>query len=115
MAMGAAQETSAAMESAEEEAPGEADTDAISEFNTLTTDDAAGEITPTARVEILELTEDGFIARILETNYPFTEAETMTAVFTEGFRYELTVGAEYTVYIHTIYQESGIFLVCGIE
>lgn len=119
MAMGAGQETYAAMESSKEEAPrdagsGEADTDSVSEFSSLTSDDAAGEIAPFARVEVLELTEDGFVARILEMSYPFTEEVTVTAVLAEGLTAELTVGGEYTVYIESFDQETGILLVCGI-
>lgn len=117
MAMGTGQETAAAPESAEEEAPREAgmtETTAA-DGSSYSLDEFAGETAPTARVEILEVTENGFVARILEMSYPFTGEETVTLALTEDLTLDLSVGSEYTVRIESFDQESGILLVCGIE
>ena len=115
MAMGASQETYAAMEAAEEEPMAAGSDDAALEaegYNRFFDADCAASESDFLRVKLIELTQGGFIAQVIGDE---AEALTVTVLFTDGIRIpELAEGEEYFITVESA-EEDGTLWVSAVE
>lgn len=110
MAMGARQETYAAMESAAEEPMDAAPEEGEPNNALCDTDEVTSEAAPLL-VKLIELTDGGFIAQVVGAEDPLT----VTVLFTEDIRLPtLTEGAEYYVTVVSA-EEDGTLWVSAVE